>query len=393
MANTLNFEQIASVVNDVYRIATGQQVIRPVNTKDFVAQANTTLLSGYDNVMGAISQVLSRTIFAIRPYSRKFASLEADAIRWGNHVRKINFIDGEFENDQTLPLDDGESIDQYVINKPEVIQTNFYGGQRFQRHYTVFTRQLDHAFQGPEEFARFMSGVVQNVSDQRNQAFENLARATIANMIAGKILGDSSNVIHLVTEYNAFAGTSLTSETVRQPEKFPGFVRWMYGRLKTISQFMTERSVKYHLNITKDGEVKYIPRHTPIQKQRIYLYTPEINLIDSTVLADVYNDKFLKLASHESVNYWQSINNPDAINVLPSYINASGAVVNAESAVNQANIMGIIFDEEAMGVTEIFDSMRNSPYNAAGEYYNIFYHWNLRYWNDMSENCIVLLLD
>lgn len=389
MANTLQFDQISSVLNQINKIATGQNQPAAVNTKDFVAQAQTTLLSGYDNVMGAISQVLSRTIFSIRPYDRKFNGLSADSTRWGNHVRKINYLDGDFENDDMFPLDDGETIDQYVINKPKVVQTNFYGGQRFQRHYTVFRDQLNHAFHGPEELASFLAGITQNVTDQRNQTWESLARNTLVNMIGAKIQGDTDNVIHLVTEYNAFAGTSLTPVTVRQPESFPGFVKWMFGRLKTLSQMLTERSVKYHINISG----KYIPRHTPIRNQRIYLYTPEINMIDSQVLADVYNDNYLRLANHESVNFWQSIESPDAIKVVPNYINAQGVVVNSETVTEQANVLGLIFDEEAVGLNEIFDSMDNSPYNARGKYYNVFYHWNLRWWNDMTENCLVLLMD
>ena len=389
MANTLSFDQISSVLNQICKQATGQNVPAAVDTKSFVAQAQTTLLSGYDNVMGAISQVLSRTIFSIRPYDRKFAGLEADTIRWGNHVRKINYLDSDFEDNQMLPLNDGSSVDQYVINKPKVVQTNFYGAQEFQRHYTVFRDQLNHAFQSPEELSRFLAGVVQNVTDQRNQAWETLARNTIGNMIGAKIQGDSGNVIHLVTEYNAYAGTELTSTTVRQPANFPGFVKWMYGRIKTLSQMMTERTVKFHLNFTD----KPIPRHTPIRNQRIYLYTPEINRIDAQVLADVYNDEYLRLANHESVNFWQNAQSPDRLMVKPSYINASGTVVNSNTATDQSNILGLIFDQEAIGLTEVFDSMDNSPYNAAGKYYNVYYHWLMRWWNDMTENCVVLLLD
>ena len=389
MANTLEFEQISLVLNQINKIATGQSAAAAVNTAAFVAQANTTLLAGYDNVMQAISQVLSRTIFSIRPYDRKFRGLEADAIRWGNHVRKINYIDGEFEDDDMYPLTDGTAIDQYVINKPKSIQTNFYGGQRFQRHYTVFRDQLNAAFRGPEELARFLAGVTQNVTDQRNQTWETLARNTIANMMGAKIQRDSANVFHLVTLYNAYAGTNLNSTTVKQPANYPGFVKWMFGFIKTLSQRMTERTVKYHLNIGND----VIHRHTPIRDQRIFLYSPELNSIDAQVLSDVYNDEFLRFADHESVNFWQSFNSPDRIVVTPNYIDNTGAVVNSETETDQSNIMGIIFDREAMGLTEIFESMDNSPYNARGKYYNVFYHWNVRFWNDLTENAAVLLLD
>ena len=34
-----------------------------------------------------------------------------------------------------------------------------------------------------------------------------------------------------------------------------------------------------------------------------------------------------------------------------------------------------------------------TPYNAAGKYWNTFFHFTERYWNDFTENGIVLLLD
>ena len=208
-------------------------------------------------------------------------------------------------------------------------------------------------------------------------------------MMGAKIQRDSANVFHLVTLYNAYAGTNLNSTTVKQPANYPGFVKWMFGFIKTLSQRMTERTVKYHLNIGND----VIHRHTPIRDQRIFLYSPELNSIDAQVLSDVYNDEFLRFADHESVNFWQSFNSPDRIVVTPNYIDNTGAVVNSETETDQSNIMGIIFDREAMGLTEIFESMDNSPYNARGKYYNVFYHWNVRFWNDLTENAAVLLLD
>ena len=63
--NTMSFEQIATVLNSIVHQATGQNEITPTNTAEFVSVANTALSLGDDVVMNAISNVLSRTIFAI----------------------------------------------------------------------------------------------------------------------------------------------------------------------------------------------------------------------------------------------------------------------------------------------------------------------------------------
>ena len=77
--NTLSFSQLATILNAVNRQATGIDNITPTNVGEFVSVAQTTLLTGYDNVITAVSQVLSRTIFSTRPYNRKFKGLDRDS--------------------------------------------------------------------------------------------------------------------------------------------------------------------------------------------------------------------------------------------------------------------------------------------------------------------------
>ena len=63
-----------------------------------------------------------------------------------------------------------------------------------------------------------------------SQAEENLARATVANFIGGKIASnaagvESGNIIHLLTEYNTETGQQLTKTTVKEPQNYPAFMQ------------------------------------------------------------------------------------------------------------------------------------------------------------------------
>ena len=125
-ANTLSIQDISAVANQVVANAQGKTP-GAVNTADFTTLAQLALLQGYDPLTTAISQVLSRTIFSIRPYEAKVKGLEKDALKWGNHVRKLNPIEKPLEVDNRLREDDGtyladgDSIDQYRISKPEYL--------------------------------------------------------------------------------------------------------------------------------------------------------------------------------------------------------------------------------------------------------------------------------
>lgn len=388
-ANDLSFNQLSTVLAEITSQATGAKASAPINTMDFVTVGTTALKTGYDPLATAISQVLSKTIFSIRPYTRKFAGLQVSNQKWGNIVRKLNVIDKPFEDDQRFTLADGAAIDQYIVNKPEVLQTNFYGANVYEKSMTIFRDQLDNAFSGPDQFAQFLTMIMTNASDMIEQAHENTARACITNFIAGKISGDSTNVLHLLTLYNAATGQELTAAQVRLPANWSTFVRWLYSYIKTTAEKMGERTYNYHINVTG----KNIARHTPLSRMKAYIYRPFINEAEATVLSTTFHTDFLRLVDYEGVNFWQAINSPDEIKIKPSFMNADGAVVQPSTPIKKTNVLGVLFDEEAAGYTVLNEWAQPTPFNARGGYYNQFWHFTDRYWNDFTENGVVLLLD
>ena len=397
--NDMGFAQIATVLNSIHNQATGSTALTPTDTREFVAQAQTALKTGYDPVCGAISQVLSRTIFSIRPYTAKFRGLMVSAQRYGNHVRKINWGDKPYTEDDRIKITDGVDAPQQIPNVPKVLQTNFYGQSVFQDSYTLYRDQLDVAFTGPDEFQRFIAGTIQNVMDKLEQARENLARALLANYIGAKyvttsnLMEGSEGYVHLLTEYNAATGLSLDAQTVMQPANFPAFMKWVYARVDAISKMMTERSYLYHMNLSPSGVDKAIPRHTPRNMQRVYLYGPALSELEARVLADTYHDTFIRYADVESVNFWQSIKTPQTINVHPNYVNVDGTVGETAQDVEVGKVFGLILDEETLGWTPVNQWSAPAPFNARHGFTTVWLHETQRHWTDMTENGVVLLLD
>ena len=115
--------------------------------------------------------------------------------------------------------------------------------------------------------------------------------------------------------------------------------------------------------------------------------------MDASVLSSVYNDNYLKWADHEQVNFWQSIDTPDGINLKCSYMGLDGSIAYDNTGTATSNIFGVLFDEEAVGITTCGQWSSASRFNARGGYTNFWYHFNDRYYNDFTENGIVFLLD
>lgn len=404
-ANEMSFNQVATVLNAIQNIVTGKNNVATIDTSTFCTAADITLKTGYEKVYNAISMVLGRTIFSIRPYDRKLKGLEMTDGQFKMHTRKLQILDTTFEDNdtvkypvhwdagETVPSGNGESVDQQVIKKSEIVQTNFYGMNTYQDHYTIFDEQLDVAFSSPEELGRFFSMITMNISNMFEQAREDFARYTLVNFLGALYDLGSGRVIHLLTEYNAVCGLTgtddaLTATSVYLPANFPAFIKWFAARMRQISQEMTERSIKYQSAINS----KYITRHTPINRQRIFMFAPALNQIDTMVLSSVFHDSYLKQAYTEAVTYWQGINQPDQIDIYPSYMGPSGTVIKGSRA-NSSGIFGVIMDEEACGYTIVKSTMKNAPYNARADYQNFFlkdYHKNF---NDVSEKAVLLVLD
>ena len=402
-ANEMSFNQISTVLNAIHAQATGTQVPAAVDTASFVTQAQAVLKTGYDPIMSAVSQVLSRTIFSIRPYSAKFRGMMVSPERYGNHVRKINISDKSWQNDDRPTLTDGNSVDQQTVNVPNVVQTNFYGENVFEKSYTIFRDQLDVAFTSPEELQRFVSLVVGNANDMLEQSREELARALVANYIGAKyvttanLLEGSEGVVHLLTEYNTVTGLTgddaLTATTVYQPANFKPFMQWVYSRIATISALLTERSARFHLNMTLSGTDKTLMRHTPYDRQRVYLFAPARFQSEAMVLADTFHDNYLRFADTETANFWQNITDPDRIIVHPNWLNPDGTIGNTNQDIDLSPVFGVIMDEETTGFTPVNQWQAPAPFNARGGYTTVWMHETQRHWTDMTENGVVLLLD
>ena len=388
--NDLTLTQVSTVLNDIVQQATGKKTLAAQNTAEFITVANTALKMGYDPLLNSITQVLSKTIFSIRPYYRKFAGINVSNQKFGNITRKLNISDKDFQDDSRLPLTEGQSVDMYQVCKPTILQTNFYGANMYQKCLTIFKDQLDTAFTTPDEFGRFITMTMQNATDMIEQAHETLARSTIANFMGGILAGEENGqTVHLIREYNAQTGQKLTGETVYAPDNFTNFMKFVVARVKTLSDLLTERSIKYHVNVTG----KEISRHTPKNRQKMYLSTPTQYLTETNVLSDLYNEQYMKLVDFERVNFWQSIDAPGTINITPIYMQKDGTLKSPDAPINNSKIFGVIFDDEALGYTTVNQWSATTPFNARGGYSNIFWHFTDRYWNDFTENGIVLLLD
>lgn len=396
-SNVLGVQDAYQLINAISAQSVGATGLTATDTSSFVKVAEAIMQTGLESTMNAIGYVLGRTIFSIRPYKSKLASLERDPERFGMITRKITYLmkgASKSNNWNTqidgTQLEDGASVDPFVINAPKAVQLCIPGAETLQTDYTVFKDQLRLAFSNESEFIRFWETVALHVMNMIELQKESKGRVVLCNFIAGKVAMEAGQqgVRDLVYDFNVAFGTSYTREQLLTTYA-SDFWKFVAAEIKNDSERMSDMTAYHHENLTGYDP---IIRHTPKDRQKLVVYGPAFNAEKAYVFSTLFNPQYLDIATTEEVTHWQSKDYPASIDITPSILNTTTGEANAAlAAVSVPYVLGVLFDEEALGIMPKFDSA-GSIYNPYGMYTNIVWHWLYKSYCDYTENGIVYVL-
>lgn len=370
-------KQIYDIVNSVSSQAFGSTALTVVDEQGLVALGNTVLSSSTntENFLNVLAQRIGKTIIDDRKYESMFKGLVKGKLEWGNIVQRIKFGLMTAEADESYGLTDGNSVDQWKVKKPTVKQSLFTSDTPWQIHVSIQDEHLAEAFTSAEAMGSFIQGILTAFQNSIETAVENLGRTATCNLIA-ELMG-TTREIKLVTLYNTAKGLTdsakLTAATARYNEDFLRFAVAEINKISKKFQTMTK-------GIYNDGTVE---THTPKANQSMYVTTDFESLLETQMQYAAFHDGYVKLDKFVEVAFWQSIKAPESINVKKA---SSGA------AVNKTDIVGLLFDDNACGIYQALNKTITSPVNAAGLYYNLYYHSRNLYFNDLAFNAVVFTL-
>lgn len=366
----MEVEQIYDVVNSVVKQALGTTELTVVDNQGIIALGNTVLSSSTntDNFINTLVQRIGKTIISYREYRSTFDDLVVDNFTYGAILQKIKINMPEAEPDESYGLTDGTPVDMYKVKKPKVIQKLFTSETPYQIKITIQEVHLEEAFLGETQMGGFIQAIFGEVQNKIELALEELGRNCINNYIA-EIIDTPTRAINLLKEYNTLKGTSLTVKD----SYFDGdFLRFAVGYMKKISKKMKSMSTMYN-----DGSVE---RHTPIDLQKLYILTDWQEQFETVVQYAAFNDEYVKLKGFKEIAFLQSAKTPTSIKIKRS---SDGS----EKTVD--NVIGMLFDREALGILKKSQRTSTTPFNSAGLYYNTFWHMKDLYFNDLSENFVL----
>lgn len=402
--NQMQIEDVYAVLNSIHEQVIGNAVMGGVDTSNYVSVANTVLQQNTDVVYNALMNTIAKTIFSTRPYSRQFGGMIVDNLKWGGIVRKIQFGDTDAVADKAFhDIVDGQSVDHYIVNKGDVLETRYYGSAVYQDVMTVFRDQLINAFSGPEQLGSFIAAKANEVNNKWVQWTEDLARGLIINAIAAKDYCWSQleldmpgpQVVNLIAAYNNATGSSITIKDIAAGEKAKPFWEYVRAKIRSLQREFTNRTVRYQIGITGHK----IVRHTPYDKQKVYLLAPYMDMMETSTLSEAFHNDMLQYADYEGISYWQNPESPEYIASSDLvYLNADGTYRKLSQDSYTGNytidkVLGVIFDEDMMNINIKDTIVQNTPMNAQGLYYNTWLTAHAQYCQDFTEKCCILTLN
>ena len=366
--------QIYTIVNSAVQQATGDTTLTAIDTQGLVSLGNVVLSSSTNTeaFLNTLAQRIGRTIYRFREYNNKFSDMIISDMEWGAILQKIKVNMPSATADDMYNLTDGSSIDHYVVSKPNVTQKLFVTRTPYQFMITIQRETLKEAFLSEEAMGAFISLIYGEVRNAIELSLESLGRVTMAAAMSEA--SQATQVINLVTDYNTETGSSLTASTCAFDK---AFLEYALLRINHIVDAIQDMSVLFN-----DGTTQTF---TNRENMRIKIFSGFQRRLETAVQYAAFHDQFVSVdGQYKTVNFWQAEDTPMSIDILKP---SDGTAVQVDY------IIGVIYDRDAFGIYQVDETVLTTPINAAGAYYNQFWHEKQGRFVDTSENLVIFTLN
>lgn len=370
----MNTNQIYTIVNDSVAQAIGSSSLSAIDTQGLISLGNTVLSSSTNTeaFLNTLAQRIGRTIYRYRMYNNKFKDMLVSDMQWGAILAKIRVNMPQAVADDTYNLVDGQSIDPYIVARPQADQKLFVTRTPYQFLITIQRETLREAFLSAEAMGSFIALVFGEVRNAIELSLESLGRLTLCAAISEA--SQSTQVINLVTDYNTETGSSLTAATCVFDKDF---LEYALLRINNIIDNLQDMSVLYN-----DGS---FPTFTNKENMKIRILSGFQRRLETSVQYAAFHEQFVSIdGAYSTINFWQAEEHPSFIDIKKP---SDG------SAFSVQYVIGVIHDREAFGIYQVDETVLTSPINCRGQYYNQVWHEKQGRFIDPSENIVIFTLN
>ena len=385
--------QIYTLMNEVTEEILGQSNVIAEDLSN-VVDVGTQVFNAtdVDAYVKSLVNHIGKVIFVNRPYSGSLPGVLMDAWEFGSVLEKVSADLPQSSENESWQLENGTSYDPNVFYQP-VVSAKFYNKRvTFEVDMSFTEIQVKQSFSSAEQLNGFLSMLYANVDKAMTIRLDGLIMRTINYMIAATVNDDYASAqlssksgvkaINLLYLYNQRfnSGEDATPLTAADALTTPEFIRFAAFTMGLYANRMTRITTLFNIN----GKERF----TPSDLLHVVLLNDFAQAANAYLQSDTYHDEFTRLPKAEVVPYWQGSGTSYAFDDVSKIITQ---LEEGESAVTVTGVLGIMFDRDALGVSNL-NRRVTSSYNAKAEFYNNFYKADAGAFVDPSEQAIVFFV-
>ena len=367
--------QIYSILNSVMQETLGSETVVNEDLTNIVDLGNEVInTDNVDNYVKKLVNHIGKVIFKDRIYQGSVPSVLMDSWEFGSVLEKVAADLPAATESDTWKLEDGKDYSPDIFYQPSVSAKFFNSKVTFEIPLSFTELQVKESFSNVNQLNGFLTMLQTAVENSMTVKLDSLIMRTINNM-TGETLADNNAVraVNLLATYNAEKGQKLTA---LQATKDPEFIRY--------SSYMISLYVDRLAKISTLFNIGGKERFTPADKLHLVLLSEFAKASDVYLQSEVFHDEKVSLPNYESVPFWQGSGK--------DYGFGSTSTIDVKTSsgktVKKTGILGVMFDTEALGVSNL-DKRVTTNYNPKAEFYTNFYKADAGYYNDLNENFVV----
>ena len=386
--------QLHTLVNAVTQEILGETGVVAEDLSNVVDIGKTIIDSdNVDNYVKKLVNHIGKVVFVNRLYTGGVPSVLMDSWEYGSILEKISADLPEATINETWALEDKKDYSPDVFYKPSVSAKFFNSKVTFEIPMSFTEIQVKESFSSKEQLNGFISMLTTSIENSMTVKLDALIMRTINNMTAETLVAELNTAdeglpvvidttatgvkaVNLLKLYNETVTTPLTVDNAVTD---PDFIRFATYQISMYSDRMSKISTLFN--------VEKAERFTPKDLQHIVLLSDFAKASETFLASNTQNAEMVALPKHETVPYWQGSGTGYSFDDV-STINVKTA---SKADVNVKGILGVIFDRDALGVSNL-DRRVTTNYNPRAEFYTNFYKFDAGYYNDLSENFVLFFI-
>ena len=380
--NNMKVTQLKDIVNSVTSEVLGKTEVVNDDLSNLVDVGNEIFdTDNVDNYVKKLIDRIGQVIFVNRLYAGGVPSVLMDSWEYGSVVEKISADMPEADENDSWNLQNGQTYSQDTFYQPKVSAKFFNSKVTFDVKLSFTTQQVKESFSNVNELNGFISMLETGVKNSMTVKLDGLIMRTINNM-TGQILNSANGLqkVNLLTEYNTASGQTLTANKALMDKDFLKFASL------TIKKYQA-RITKMSTLFNAGGKARF----TTTDNLHTVLLSDFADSAEVYLMSDTYHNDTVSLPNHETVPYWQGSGKSYAFNDISKIDVKIDAGNKTPKAVTQTGILGVMFDTNALGVSNL-NQRTTTSYNARAEFYTNYYKMDAGYFNDLNENFVVFYI-